>query len=1307
MTRRRKLILAFSVLLIVLFMGGTLVFLYRATLAEKARNYLIAHIDLVTGGKTTIGSLQLKFVPFQIIIRDFQLRGTEPASEPPLVAIKEARVRPRLSVHFEGNRLRVVELDQPVVRIRIDSNGLSNLPRPTFPLKELDLFNLGIDRLRIFGGALSLEQKRFNLDAEFSSFRLLLRHEFFRQAYQVALAYDKGSWRYGSWEGQHQLGLSAVLLKDELRIDKLVFTFNQSTLEAQGALKHLGLPEGQLDFTGVMALNLVRQFYPETRNLQGSIGVSGRLEIGRNGWSASGQLEGRELSFDTVKIDKATGRFLMKPDQFRFDEIRVAGLRGSAEGSLRVDSPFHQPSFRSEFTFSHISFSELALVARLESKIRFASFLDGALAANWEGEWKNFTGNGQLKISKDKEGGQPGLAGPKPVPLEGRLNFVVARWSSSFQDSFLQLENTRLLISGVLSPTTTSNLHVELHCPDLTQPAVYFPEFNDVQGSAEFSGFITGTFKDPEFRGKITADKLVARKVSLDRLEGQLRAKPNEVELLHLSAVQNGARIEASGRIYLNPQWLQPVGAENLQLKVQNAPLQNLIAFAGRSLPIKGNASGEISVDGFYPDLTLRGNGRIQKGEIYDQPFDTLELEMQGRPTWFAVSRFRVELGKGHLDGSAELDLKEQFVQANLKGTEIELAQLQWLPTQTYRLRGRLAALELKTAGPIQGPKIDGSARVKGLNVMGEEVGDFATEFHNHDKDVEFKAESTTPSLPLWAKGEFRLSAELPLHAEVQFQNLSFTPYLKKLLPAAPETFTSQGSGSFSISGPLRSPEKLSLSGSLSALKLAFHETELQASRSFGVSYRDQKLSINNAAFTGRGTALKLNGTVDLSRNMRLELNLTGDLDLALVSEFSRKIVVKGNGTVSADIRGTLADPQIKGSAEVRAEQCAYQGFPNSLSQVSGRFFFDEHQVNIESLTGVSGGGQVKFTGMLGFGQSQLNSISLKIEAREVRVRYPEGMRNVLNADLTLRGSQRSQSLAGTIQIQNASFQKDYDPIAEFLKNKNPAVSFPAARDLGEHMNLDLLISADRNIRLETNFVKVDTGANLQVKGTVANPSITGSLEASGGDLFFQGTRYRITRGRIDFLNPIRLEPVIDVEAEADVRDYRVILTLKGTSDKLHADLRSDPPLATVDLFSLISPGGSGAQLSPGSMFRPYSSTGRQMDTPAGAGSLLSEGLSMKMGSSVKRIFGLDQFLIEPRSFLYNGRRDPSAQVTVGQQITRNFSATYSTSVSNNEQQVIILIYNVNDSTSIIASRDADGYFGLDVRFRKRLGQKH
>ncbi len=517
--KKSRLIVAALTLLTIILIGSALVLLNRATLTDKARNYLIAHIDQATGGRTTIGSLQLKLLPFQIIVRDFRLQGTEPDSGPPLVAIKEARISPRLRTLFKELRFRVVELDQPVVNIRVDSDGRSNLPRPALRLEELDLFNLGIDRLRIFGGALSFEQKHFNLEAEFSAFRLLLRHEFFREAYQVTLSYDQGSFRYGRWREQHRLGLSAVLLKDEVRIEKLVLSVNQSTLEARGGFKHLGIPEGQFDFGGVISLNLVRQFYPEIRNLQGNIGLSGKLVAGRDGWSTSGQLEGKQLSFDTVRIGQGTCRFLVDADQLRFDEIRIAGLRGSAEGGMRVDAPFRHPMFRAEFTFKHVGFYDLALVVRLE-RLRFASFLDGTVAANWEWDWKNFTGNGRLKISKDESAIQSGRAGAKVLPLEGELNFAVARWSSSFQDSFLQMGNTRVSISGILSPDRTSNLHVELHCPDLSQPAIYFPELDDLQGSFDFSGSVMGTLKQPEFQGRVIADKFSVQKVWLDHLEG-------------------------------------------------------------------------------------------------------------------------------------------------------------------------------------------------------------------------------------------------------------------------------------------------------------------------------------------------------------------------------------------------------------------------------------------------------------------------------------------------------------------------------------------------------------------------------------------------------------------------------------------------------------------------------------------------------------------------------------------------------------------------------------------------------------------
>jgi translocation and assembly module TamB len=89
----------------------------------------------------------------------------------------------------------------------------------------------------------------------------------------------------------------------------------------------------------------------------------------------------------------------------------------------------------------------------------------------------------------------------------------------------------------------------------------------------------------------------------------------------------------------------------------------------------------------------------------------------------------------------------------------------------------------------------------------------------------------------------------------------------------------------------------------------------------------------------------------------------------------------------------------------------------------------------------------------------------------------------------------------------------------------------------------------------------------------------------------------------------------------------------------------------------------------------------------------------------VKRIFGLDRVRVDP--FLVGAERDPTTRVTVGQQITKDLSITYSTSVSSNEQQVIILEYDINNSTSIIASRDDEGALGLDIRFRKRLRQKN
>ena len=73
----------------------------------------------------------------------------------------------------------------------------------------------------------------------------------------------------------------------------------------------------------------------------------------------------------------------------------------------------------------------------------------------------------------------------------------------------------------------------------------------------------------------------------------------------------------------------------------------------------------------------------------------------------------------------------------------------------------------------------------------------------------------------------------------------------------------------------------------------------------------------------------------------------------------------------------------------------------------------------------------------------------------------------------------------------------------------------------------------------------------------------------------FEGRRYRVTRGTIDFTNPTRIEPFFDVEAETNVRvpgqTYRVTVGVRrARSEQLRPTLSSDPPLPAADVLALL-----------------------------------------------------------------------------------------------------------------------------------------
>jgi len=59
--------------------------------------------------------------------------------------------------------------------------------------------------------------------------------------------------------------------------------------------------------------------------------------------------------------------------------------------------------------------------------------------------------------------------------------------------------------------------------------------------------------------------------------------------------------------------------------------------------------------------------------------------------------------------------------------------------------------------------------------------------------------------------------------------------------------------------------------------------------------------------------------------------------------------------------------------------------------------------------------------------------------------------------------------------------------------------------------------------------------------------------------------------------------------------------------------------------------------------------------------------------------------------------------VTVQQQVTRDVTITYISNVGSTQEQVIQVEYNVTRNISVVALRDYNGTFGIDIKIKKRF----
>jgi translocation and assembly module TamB len=332
------------------------------------------------------------------------------------------------------------------------------------------------------------------------------------------------------------------------------------------------------------------------------------------------------------------------------------------------------------------------------------------------------------------------------------------------------------------------------------------------------------------------------------------------------------------------------------------------------------------------------------------------------------------------------------------------------------------------------------------------------------------------------------------------------------------------------------------------------------------------------------------------------------------------------------------------------------------------------------------------------------------MKGEQMRLRFPEGMRSLVDASLTLRGTTSGATLSGNVDVRDAVYAAPFNAgsgILDFagtaatnaVAGGDPATALP--------LRYDIRIAAPSTLQVRNNSIRLTAAADLQLRGTYDRPLLVGRADVERGEVTFEGRRYVVTRGSIDLSNPTRIEPYFDLETETRVRvpgdTYRVTLQASGTIDRLNLTFNSDPWLPQVEILALLF-----SDVAPGRNieFRQYNTdiTPQQQLLRERAARALTSAISSEVERVVSQTFGVDTFQLTPSLADPNqqsSRLDPAARVTIGKRLSDRLYLTYSRSLSSSTQnQIILLEYDQTDRFSWILSRNEDRTYALDVRVR-------
>ncbi len=1332
MSRRNRVLLRLGLAgfaLAVLVGLGALLALRSAWLAEQVRRRIVREVEEATGGRVEIGKFAFDWRALRAEVSDFVLHGTEPAGEDPLFSAEAIRVDLKVVSFFRRQvDLRAVEVRRPGVTILVDERGRTNLPVPKRARRRHPLatiVDLAIGRFDLAGGSFRYADSRVPLDVRGESLRAALRYERAGGLYRgeaTARQITRAASR--SLAPPLDTGIEMSVEKGRIAFPRIRLASKHSRAELSGAIEMAPSARAVFELTAALS---IAEFGPHLRlpvDPVGRVEFSGTLGLGGGSpYSLRGQVTARGMAARWAGVGvrgvDATAALRLSPEELLFEQLHVSALNGAFRGEARLEK-FRRLELEGDV--SGLAIHELAAL-RTDTRLPWSAEVRGPLRLEAQ-----IAGPAPAGMSVSTQLTLAPRTGK--IPLAGFLDLT---WDQRGREvhfglSHLETAHTRVHFSGSLG----DGLRVGLFSRDLNDllPALEVaggdPRTVPVRlnnGVARFDGHLHGPFDSPRLSGDLSCGPLSLYGHRLDQLTAELVASEGNLEVRSLAARRDSWLLQGRARMGLVGWKAGDASALQGTATLRGGRLREALTEAGvGTLPVDGLLSAGFDLTGTLSSPRAVARVRVEKPVAYEEEFDRFDAELRYSPGEIGLSSGRLAGGSGVAllsgayrytpgkwkDGQVRFESTgsawslggRKLIREFRKGLD---GQLTWKATgavEVIQARPRLAAL-------------NGEAAVAGIVLDRTPLGSLGAGAATRGRLLVIDMNGSLRDSRVAGRGEWSLAGDSLGLGELHVSHLT-TAALQDIGllggPGVELPFRGLVNAEVGFSGPVLQPRRWTAAAKITTLEVAPgaplprageaapRDLTVRNREPFLVMIDSRGVHVESARFFSRDLDLEGMGTVSFGARNPWNLQLKGTMDLGVLSALRPDLLSVGRSTLEVAIRGSLVQPQIVGRMELADASFHLRGVPNGIEKANGAILFDRTRATIEKLTSQTGGGDLVLSGFLGFGGEEL-VYRLQGRATRVRVRYPEGISTSLDADLSLTGSSTRSLLAGAVTVSRLGVTTRTDLGGLLAESLRSGPSLAVTNEFLRGMQFDIRLQTSPDIELETALTQdFEPEADLRVRGGPARPVLLGRVAINRGEIRFFGNQYTITRGEVSFFNPVRVEPVLDLDLETRVRGITVTINFSGPVNKLNVSYRSDPPLQSTEIIALLTVGRTPA----GTAGTTYGTTqGTQNLFQAGGNSLLGQAVSAPLTGRLQRLFGISRLKIDPE--LTGVANTPQARLTIEQQLSRDITITYITHLNRAQQQIVQVQWDFSKDFSALAVRDENGVFGIDFQYRRRF----